>query len=308
MSTSIAWIAVDWGTSTLRAWAMSATHRVIDQRRSDQGMGKLLSTQFEAALLVLIDDWLVDSHRKIPVIACGMVGAKQGWIEAKYRSTPVDLTTASHLSAAAVTGMRFSVNILSGISQSSPPDVMRGEETQIAGWLAQHDAYTGLICLPGTHTKWVNVEKGIVVGFTTYMSGELFALLSEQSVIRHSLDANAVAVDESLFSDALIETKSGDLVQQLFSLRAASLLQDVSANVTKARLSAILLGHEVASASQALNQTSPVIIIGMDRLTRLYQLAITQLTSNSAKCIDADQMTLAGLSHAYEAFKQEQPE
>jgi len=174
------WIAVDWGTSNLRVWAMRASGPVADAR-SDQGMGTLEPEAFEPALLDLIEPWL--GAAPMPVIACGMVGAKQGWAEAPYAAVPcppVSLATVTPN----VQDRRLVVHILPGLSQASPADVMRGEETQIAGYLADVPEFDGILCMPGTHTKWVQVSAGEVVSFRTFMTGEMFALLSTGSVLR----------------------------------------------------------------------------------------------------------------------------
>ncbi|MEO8531980.1 MAG: 2-dehydro-3-deoxygalactonokinase, partial [Deltaproteobacteria bacterium] len=150
------WIAVDWGTSSLRCWAMSADGQILAEASSDQGMGVLKPDAFEGALLALVGDWL---DRAVPVIACGMVGARQGWVEAAYRTvpaTPIGLP----MTRPKVNDLRLSVYIVPGLSQAKPADVMRGEETQIAGFLALNKDFDGVIALPGTHTKWARVIGG----------------------------------------------------------------------------------------------------------------------------------------------------
>ena len=147
------WIAVDWGTSRLRVWRMDGAS-ALDRAASDKGMAGLARAAFEPALLALIEPWLADAH---DVIACGMVGAKQGWVDAPYRSAPCT-AAATDLATAPTTDPRMTVRIAPGVSQTSPPDVMRGEETQIAGFLMDLPDFDGVVCLPGTHTKWVHVR------------------------------------------------------------------------------------------------------------------------------------------------------
>ena len=124
----------------------------------------------------------------MPVIACGMVGARQGWIEAPYSQVPCAPVGLSMIKPV-VEDTRLDVSILPGLSQTDPADVMRGEETQIAGYLAENPGFDGVLCLPGTHTKWAHISAGEVVSFRTFMTGELFALVSSQSVLRHSVGA-----------------------------------------------------------------------------------------------------------------------
>ncbi|RYH94878.1 MAG: 2-dehydro-3-deoxygalactonokinase, partial [Acetobacteraceae bacterium] len=174
-----AWIAVDWGTSNLRAWAVSADGDVLAETSSEEGMGKLTRDGFEPALLRLIGPWL---ERRPPIVACGMVGSRQGWCEAAYRTVPCTPLDRTALVTAPVQDPRLNVAIAPGLKQLAPADVMRGEETQIAGALRLMPGYDGVMCLPGTHSKWVHISAGEVVSFQTFMTGEMFALLSEQSV------------------------------------------------------------------------------------------------------------------------------
>ena len=169
------WIAVDWGTTHLRAWAIRNGDPVAEAT-SDSGMGQLNRTDFEPALLDLIEPWL--GQDRMTIVACGMVGSRQGWAEAPYAKVPVQ-PASDRLIRPETRDQRLSVHILPGLRQDDPADVMRGEETQIAGYLAGNPGFDGVVCLPGTHTKWVQVSAGEVVSFRTFMTGELFSLLSK---------------------------------------------------------------------------------------------------------------------------------
>ena len=292
----ITWIAVDWGTSNLRAWAMGASGPLAEAR-SDDGMGKLSPDQFEAALLRLITPWL--AARQTPVLACGMVGARQGWHEAPYRKTP-----CTPLDAAGVlqvpTDPRITFHIAPGLSQDRPADVMRGEETQIAGVLALHPGFDGVICHPGTHSKWVQVSAGEVVSFQTYMTGELFALLSTQSVLRHGM---AEGWDDAAFdaglSDALQNPEK--IASRLFSLRAEFLLHGLTPARARARLSGLLIGIELAGSKPCwLGQR--VILVGAPALAANYTRALTA-QGLTPETLDATACTLAGLSSLYTQMK-----
>ncbi len=157
------WIAVDWGTTHLRAFAMGPDG-ILARASSDDGMGRLARDGYEPALLGLIDAWL-PARRQTPVITCGMVGSRQGWCEAPYRTvpcTPLDPSAMVHVSTH---DPRLSVWLAPGLRQNKPADVMRGEETQIAGALAVMPKFDGVLCLPGTHSKWVHISAGEVVSF-----------------------------------------------------------------------------------------------------------------------------------------------
>lgn len=286
-----AWIAVDWGTTHLRATAMGGAGPLA-QAGSADGMGSLKPDQFEAALLALIGPWL--TAPVTPVIACGMVGSRQGWAEAKYRAVPCTPVAADALTRVATKDSRITVHIAPGLRQDSPADVMRGEETQIAGALALHPEFDGVFCLPGTHSKWVHVSAGEVVSFQTFMTGELFALLSTQSVLRHSIAAEGF--DDTAFDTAVSDALSRPerIAARLFTLRAQSLLTDAAPIVARSRLSGLLIGIELAAAKPYwLGQ--PVTLIGAETLCDHYARAL-RAQGLAPSTLTAADCTLAGLS------------
>ena len=291
------WIAVDWGTSNLRAWAMRGQTPVAEAS-SDKGMGSLKQEDFEAALLELIEPWLGTTSMKI--IACGMVGARQGWVEAPYLMVPTP-PVGGQVVRPVVADPRLDVCILPGLSQAQPADVMRGEETQIAGFLAAVPDFDGILCLPGTHTKWVQISAGEVVSFRTYMTGELFALISKQSVLRHSMDDGW---DEAAFAEAVRDgmAKPQALAGRFFSLRAESLLLPPAEGAAKAQLSGFLIGAELAAARPYwLGQR--VALLGDAKLARLYTTALAP-EGVVPETADVTQATLAGLASAYVTLKE----
>ena len=273
------WIAVDWGTSNLRAWAMRGGEAVAEAG-SDKGMGSLTPEQFEAALLELIEPWL--GQARMTVVACGMVGARQGWIEAPYASVPCPPVGAGAVKAP-VSDPRLDVTILPGLSQITPPDVMRGEETQIAGFLAGTPDFDGILCLPGTHTKWVQVSAGEVVSFRTYMTGELFALISKQSVLRHSMDDGW---DEEAFRVAVRDGLVGTPIP----------------GAARARLSGLLIGAELA-ATKPYWLGQRIALLGDGRLAGLYANALAA-EGAVPETADVTRATLTGLTAAYEKLKE----
>jgi 2-dehydro-3-deoxygalactonokinase len=292
------WIAVDWGTTRLRAFAMGADGAVLATARSDAGMGTLTRDGFEPALLALIDPWLV---RRTLVIACGMVGSRQGWVEAPYAAIPCPPLSPA-LAQAPARDPRLDVRVIPGLKQARPADVMRGEETQIAGALAARAGFDGVICLPGSHTKWAHVSAGEVVSFQTCMTGELFAALTAHTVLRHTVatdghDAEAFA---AAVGDAL--SHPARLTANLFGLRAGALLDGLSPVTARSRLSGWLIGMELA-ASRPWWLGQPILILGAEALSDLYATALAQQGA-SADTLDADAMTLAGLSAARATLKE----
>jgi 2-dehydro-3-deoxygalactonokinase len=296
------WIAVDWGTSNLRVWAMGP-EGVLDHASSDEGMGKLSRDGFEPALLRLIAPWL--SQGVTPVIACGMVGSRQGWAEAPYRAVPCTPVAPGALLRVLTADPRIAVQIAPGLSQAKPADVMRGEETQIAGALALLPNFDGVLCLPGTHSKWAHISAGEVVSFQTYMTGELFALLSTQSVLRHGMVGDGW--DEAAFLQGFDDAyaKPEKISARLFSLRAEGLLAGLSADAARSRLSGLMIGIELAAAKPYwLGQR--VVLIGADRLCDSYTHALAQL-GLTAQRLDATACTLSGLATARGALKKAMP-
>lgn len=288
------WIAVDWGTSNLRVWAMGPKG-ILASASSDDGMGSLDRDGFEPALLRLIEPWLT-ADRCVEIVACGMVGSRQGWFEAPYRATPCTALDPASLVTAPTHDPRIAVRLIPGLKQVRHADVMRGEETQIAGVLALNPGFDGVICLPGTHSKWVHVSAGEVVSFQTYMTGELFALLSTQSVLRHGMTGNGW--DEAAFDLALSDALSRPdrIGAKLFALRAEGLIAGLSPAAARSRLSGLLIGVELAAAKPFwLGQQ--VAIVGSEALSRSYERALTA-QAVEPRVIGATEATLAGLTAA----------
>lgn len=297
---TVEWIAVDWGTSNLRVWGMDTVDRVVVELSSDQGMNTLTPEMFEAELLKLIAPHL--SAPLTPVICCGMAGSRQGWSEAPYKTAPCTPPGGLEAHRVANTDPRIAVFILPGVKQMSPPDVMRGEETQISGFLRKFPDFDGVLCLPGTHTKWVQISAGEIVSFRTCMTGELFALLSEASVLRHSVQSTAF--DQDAFETAVRDgiSNPADLATQLFRLRAASLILDMGPALARTRLSGLLIGSELA-ATKPYWLGQQVAIIGTSTLSDRYCAALTA-QGLAPQQADAIEMALQGLAAAQSVIKE----
>lgn len=287
------WIAVDWGTSNMRAWAMSASGTVLAEVRSDKGMGDLTPDQFEDAFRDATNGWDIN----VPIVACGMVGARQGWIEAAYAAVPCPATPTGFTQP----NSTLDVHIIPGLMQDSPADVMRGEETQIAGFLALNLNWDGVICLPGTHTKWAHISADEVISFQTYMTGDMFAALGDHTVLRHSVQSDDWDWDafDTAVGDAMARPER--IAARLFSLRAEGLLNGMTNATARARLSGLLIGAELAGAKPYwLGQQ--IAVIGAGNLTALYVRALA-LQSAPATQVKGDAITLAGLTAAYRRLK-----
>ncbi|RME15487.1 MAG: 2-dehydro-3-deoxygalactonokinase [Alphaproteobacteria bacterium] len=290
-----AWIAVDWGTSNLRAWVIGPDGAVRAREASARGAGMLAPEAFEPALLEVIGRHLPEG-KVTTVIACGMVGARECWAEAPYDAVPCPPPGLEHAVRAPTRDPRLDVRILPGLKQLSPPDVLRGEETQIAGFLATHPRFDGIVCLPGTHSKWVHVSAGEIVSFRTYMTGEIYGLLAERSVLSHALRGEGW--DEDAFVAAVAEAMANPqhLSSRLFALRADALLNGTRPAIARARLSGYLVGLELAGArGYWLGQD--VALLGEGRLCDHYEAAL-RAQGLVPRRVEGEDMALVGLKAA----------
>ncbi|WP_035580085.1 2-dehydro-3-deoxygalactonokinase [Halomonas sp. TG39a] len=311
----LAWIAVDWGSSNLRAWGLNQHDQVIAQASSDKGMLSLTPADYERELRRLVGDWL-PANVHTDVMVCGMAGARQGWLEAAYLPVP---TRLDQLSQGAVTptltGDQLRVYLLPGLSQTRSAathfDVMRGEETQLAGLVANTPDFTGLACLPGTHAKWATLEAGAVSGFSTYLTGELYQLLANQSVLRHSIGTDELQdpACREAFISAVSEIYAAPetFSSRLFGLRAQDLLDgrlpagDTRGAVLAARLSGLAIGLELAGACRECPTDKPIMLIGNQALSQRYTLALNTI-GYQTQHVDGDTAVLAGLRLAHHAL------
>jgi 2-dehydro-3-deoxygalactonokinase len=258
-------------------------------------MGTLAPPAYERALLDLVGDILPASGR-VQVMCCGMAGSRHGWAEAPYMAVPCAPPSAAQAVRAPTRDARLDVHLLPGLKQAGPADVMRGEETQIAGVLAAEPGFDGVICLPGTHTKWARVSAGEVVSFRTFLTGEMFALLAGRSVLRHTLAPEGW--DGAAFAEALGEGMAhpARLGAELFGLRAAVLLEGLDEVAARSRLSGLLVGMELAAARPYwLGQD--VAIVGAGGGADAYAQAL-QAQGVAPRTLDAEAVTLAGLAAA----------
>ncbi len=291
-----AFVAVDWGTSSFRGWLMTADGHALAETRGPEGMLHCATSGFAPVLAEHLAK--LGAIPDLPVLICGMAGAKQGWIEAPYLHTPTRLD-ALHDGAQRV-ATPGDVRILPGIAKAdaTAPDVMRGEETQLLG-VTEPD-FTGLVCIPGTHSKWIRIDKGSVVSFTTYMTGELFSVVAQHSILKHAIDhdAGSPAANDA-FRDGLrraLKTPAS-LTAALFSVRAAQLLGFEKQADGAARLSGLLIGTEIADASARYGTQHPVRLIGAGALSALYAAALAQ-AGFTTTILDAEHASRSGLTKA----------
>jgi 2-dehydro-3-deoxygalactonokinase len=296
------YVAVDWGTSSFRLWLVDRAGQVLAERRSDEGMLAAAKTGFAAVLQSHLA--AVDASDHLPVLVCGMAGAKTGWVEAGYVDTPAPLS-AILSQAVRVPGQARDIRILPGIAQrdASAPDVMRGEETQLLGALGLEAAGEALVCMPGTHSKWVRVRGGIVERFSTFMTGELFSVVSRETILSFAVAGADEAEDVASFKAGVKAAYAAPAfaANLLFGARSRQLLFGGTPTAARETLSGTLIGVELAAGLSGAVPQAGVALIASGRLAMLYRLAFEAL-SVTAGLVDADEAVRRGLSMAAAAI------
>jgi 2-dehydro-3-deoxygalactonokinase len=300
MGSAAAFAAIDWGTTRFRAWLLDAAGEVVAERRSDEGLLAVPRERFAAVLEEHLE--AMNAPASLPVMMCGMAGSRQGWVEAPYVATPARFDAILG-GAIAVPGTCRDVRIVPGVAQRQRerPDVMRGEETQLAGIASLHGADL-LVCMPGTHCKWVRIANGAVAEFQTWMTGELFSVLSAHSILRHALGTSPAKVspDDAVFGQWLDDglAHPGDAVSHLFRIRASTLLLDMQPDAAAAALSGLLIGNEVGSArARFADAGSKIVLVASGPLGDLYATALARAGYSAIKA-DAEQAVRQGLLEA----------
>ena len=260
-------IGLDWGTSSLRAYRLQQ-RTVVERRDRPEGITRIATGAFATVLQDVVGDWLAAGETRI--LMAGMIGSRQGWVEAPYLECPASPAAL----AAALTPVQFdgaTVAIIPGLThrdRSGTPEVMRGEETQLAGAIAQIG--DGLFCLPGTHSKWATVSAGAITGFNTAMTGEVFAALRGHTILGRMMTDGTP--DEAAFLRGVTRAGTrGGLLHHLFGVRTLGLFGELGDDASASYLSGLLIGSEIA----AVDPAGPVHLIGEPMLCRLYTLALS---------------------------------
>jgi 2-dehydro-3-deoxygalactonokinase len=266
-------VSVDWGTTSFRAFLASADGAVIDEIAASQGAVSLAAGEHEAFLVAKIGAWK-RRFPNLPIVMSGMVGSRQGWVEAPYAACPAG---AAEIAAATLTipspelGGVLLAPGLSALDALGAPDVMRGEETQILGALRASGRADGLFVLPGTHCKWARVETGRIVGFETFMTGEAFAALKDHTVLgrlmtpaREGGEANGFAL--GVKAAAALE-RPGDLLHAVFMTRTLGLFDRVAPGELAEYLSGLLIAAEIVAGAR---EARSAVLVGAPALAARY--------------------------------------
>src|SRR3954451_18739353 len=282
------YVAVDWGTSSFRLWLVDAAGGVVGERRSQEGMAVAAKAGFASVLQSHLD--ALGAANELPVVICGMAGARQGWLEAGYVDTPAPLA-AIVAQAVPVPKQSRDIRILPGIAQRNAraPDVMRGEETQLLGALAGNAAGEAVVCLSGTHSKWVRVRDGTVEGFATFMTGELFSVVSRETILSHAVSGADEAEDMAAFGSAVTAAFETPALAAnlLFQVRSRQLLYGGTAASARETISGTLIGLELAAALAGKTPGDGVTLVASGALRTRYEAAFKTL-SVAVRSIDAE--------------------
>lgn len=280
-------IAVDWGTSSFRAYRLSAQGAVLERREAPLGILAIENGRFAEALHAQVENWLAAGETAL--VMSGMIGSRQGWREAPYARTPAG---AGEIAAALV-----DVPVTDGIqawivpgvmtrSSDGVHDVMRGEETQILGSLPRLGPGRHTLVLPGTHSKWVTVEDGRIVAFTTHMTGEVFAALAQHTILGRTM-TDTPGEDLGAFEAGLRRSTDDEgLLHHLFGIRAQVLAGALADSATRDFLSGLLIGHEC----RAVAPSGVVHVLGAPLLSRRYAHALSGLGCETNR-LDPDAAT-----------------
>ena len=288
-------IVVDWGTSNFRAYLVDPNGQCLERIDSADGLNNIESP-FADVLIGHIAHWL-QQHGTLTTLMSGMVGSPNGWQHVPHLPGPTSIAQLAQHSQLINEFTPCPVWIVPGVSGTGTAgsfDVMRGEEVQYFGaqqWLNQHRMEPELLCFPGTHNKWLPFKPDELGSFSTTMSGELFELLSKQSILAHSIDPEANWSDTAFLAGIDHATRPGGFLHHLFSVRSRNLSGEHTSATGESYLSGLIIGHELSEMATA--PTSSIGIIGSHSLAQRYQSALRH-RGFDAICIDSEAATILG--------------
>ena len=279
-------IAIDWGTTSFRAYRLDRAGRIVDSRSAPAGVLAVEGKEFAAELDRQAGDWIAAGET--PVVMSGMIGSRQGWIEVPYAACPAGLDEIA-AGMRKVAWNRGEAWIAPGVTcrdESGIPDVIRGEETQILGILDQLGAGRHTICLPGTHSKWVEIENSRIVHFSTHMTGETFAVFKAHSILGRMMKDGAT--DQNAFADGVRRSADdGGMLHHLFGVRSRGLFGELQETASASYLSGLLIGHEIHAAGIS---GQPVHLLCTLQLADVYRQALDVLGMESST-LDSNAVT-----------------
>ena len=289
-------VALDWGTSSLRGALIAADGHVLGERAFARGILTVDQGGFAQVFETCFGDWMQPG---VLCLIAGMAGSQQGWLEVPYCPCPAGFSDIA-AQLAWVESKRIAIVPGLSMDKDGVPDVMRGEETQVFGALQLLGLDNARMVLPGTHSKWVIVFDGQVTDFSTWMTGELYALLRQHSILARTLPAEDAAHDESAFAQGVTHAmESPSLLHTAFSTRTLSLFKRMATHALPSYLSGLVIGEELKC--QQLKSGDGVVVVGAEALTKKYEQALNQL-GVSTQCVN-NQATWHGLRAIADTLK-----
>ncbi len=263
-------IALDWGTTSFRAYHVDPEGKVVREQADANGILAVQNGAFEETLERHLDGW----DRSLPILVAGMITSRQGWIELPYVDCPAGADDlARHLHRHETNSgrvIRFATG-LHLLSDSLGHDVMRSEEMQVFGSLGQGAAH---FITPGTHSKWIDVEGDKIVRFATYVTGETFAALRNHSILGRLMTTDEV--NEDAFARGVVKAQSdpAGLLHSLFSVRSLGLYNEIAPEALSSYLSGLVIGSEVAHALQTRAKRAGYMILASPKIGGRYAKAL----------------------------------
>lgn len=265
-------ILVDWGTSNFRATLYDENFNVLDKTSNNNGMLSLEKSEFYDFLKTTLKDWFL-KYKNIKVLLSGMVGSQNGWLETKYLVCDTNLKEVSK-KLVKIPNIKEDIYIVPGVKtmKNNIIDLMRGEEVQIFGALKSFDIKDATLILPGTHCKWAEVKDENIIDFKTNMTGEVFNILSSNSILEKSIKSKDFN-EEAFLKGINLAKKEGGLLNQIFQARAQASI--IGENNIHSFLSAILISNEIKEMKNIFS-SKEIIIVGSSTLNKLYEIALKE--------------------------------
>ncbi len=283
-------IAIDWGTTRLRAWLVGEDGAIVDTNAADDGIMHVAPGGFPETLRRHVGAWMA-AFPAAPVVMAGMVGSRNGWVEAPYVPCPTDVAGLASTLARVDIGNGRTASIVPGLSYRDPsgsPDVVRGEETKLAGC----GLSDGTVVMPGTHCKWARLEAGRIAGFTTFMTGEIFGALKDHTILGRLAEEPA---DDAGFARGLAAARRpGGLTHQLFSTRSSVLLGDMTGREVLPFLSGLLIATEVDNGLALCSPDAEIVVVAEGHYAAAYAAALLD-RGRAHRILAPDTVFVAGL-------------
>lgn len=288
-------IAVDWGSSAFRAFLLDQDGQILARMSTDDGVFSVKNADFHEVLAANCGDWLRE-ERDLPIIMSGAVGSRDGWLETPYCACPASGKKLASSCVRVENEAGLNLKIVTGVTGGNffgGNDVMRGEEVQIFGAIKAKALNNALVCLPGTHSKWCVVKDGAIVSLTTFMTGEMFALMRRQSSVGALIEDTPF--DQPSFLAGLAAAKgAGGLLHNLFSIRADILLGNLPRASAESYLSGMVIGHELDVVHNVLGDSLRILLVGSAGLNQRYAAALAEKGDNVAT-VPADEAFIRGI-------------